>query len=97
MRNIVHLSKNAEKSLKKAPPPVQMKAALWQLIIETKGIREARLRKGFHDEPLSGKRQGERSVRLNLKWRAIYHTKIESEGTETIELVDVTEVTPHKY
>ena len=97
MRNVVYLSKNAEKGLKKAPPPVQMKAALWRQIVETQGLREARLRKGFHDEPLAGKRKGERSVRLNLKWRAIYHTRIASDGSETIELVDVTEVTPHKY
>ena len=49
--------------------------------------------KGFHDEPLKGKRQGQRSVRLNRAYRAIY---VEHETGE-VELIEVLEVNKHEY
>ncbi len=97
MRNVVYLSKKAEKGLRLAPPQVQQKAALWKKLVEAQGLRNSMLIKGFHDEPLKGERKGQRSVRLNLQWRAIYETRIDSLGQEKIELVEVLEVTPHKY
>ena len=54
------------------------------------GIMETRKVKGYHDEPLQGKRKGERSIRLNKQWRAIY---IEINGIIEDE---ITEVTPHE-
>jgi proteic killer suppression protein len=51
-----------------------------------------RKRPGFHDEPLKGDRLGQRSIRLNKTWRAIY----EVQGGEA-QFVSVEEVTPHKY
>lgn len=48
---------------------------------------------GFHDEPLKGQRQGQRSIRLNRAYRAIY---VERHGGE-IELVEVMEVNKHEY
>lgn len=65
-------------------------------MVESQGLKIARSSKGFHDEPLRGERKGQRSIRLNIQWRAIYETKIEY-GVEKIELVEVIEVTPHKY
>ncbi len=56
-----------------------------------------RKRKGYHDEPLKGDRLGQRSIRLNIQWRAIYETTIGTNKEPVIELVDVVEVTPHKY
>lgn len=97
MRNVVYLSKKAEKGLKQAPPQVQQKAALWKKLVETQGLRAAKLCKGFHDEPLKGDRKGQHSIRLNIQWRAIYETRISNDGNETIELVDIIEITPHKY
>ncbi|MBI2601717.1 MAG: hypothetical protein HYW48_01560 [Deltaproteobacteria bacterium] len=97
MRNVVHLSKKAEKGIRQAPPHVQQKTAFWRMLVETQGLRKAKLVKGFHDEPLKGTRKGQHSIRLNLQWRAIYETRIGTEGKETIELVDVVDVTPHKY
>jgi len=97
LRNIVYLSKKAEKGLRQAPPQVQQKAAFWKKLVETQGLRQAKWVKGFHDEILKGDRKGQHSIRLNIQWRAIYETRIESDGNETIELVDVIEVTPHKY
>lgn len=46
----------------------------------------------FHDEPLTGNRQGQRSIRLNRQWRAIYC--IHENGNIYIEIL---EVTPHDY
>lgn len=97
MRNVVYLSKKAEKGLRKAPIQVQQKTAFWKKLVEMKGLQQAKLVKGFHDEPLKGERKGQRSIRLNLLWRAIYETRIGTEGKERIELVDVVELTPHKY
>ena len=57
------------------------------------GLEETRKRPGWHDEPLLGERKGQRSIRLNKQWRAIYIIK--SNGT--IEFVEVTEVMPHEY
>jgi len=53
----------------------------------SRGIREMRKCKGFHDEPLKGKLQGQRSVRLNGAYRAIY---VEHETGE-VELIEVLE------
>ncbi len=97
MRNVVLLSKRAEKELKLAPPQVQQKTAFWKKLVETQGLRKTKLLKGFHDEPLKGKRKGQRSIRLNIQWRAIYETCIGNDGYETIELVDIVEITPHRY
>lgn len=57
------------------------------------GLEEARKCPGWHDEPLLGDRKGQRSIRLNRQWRAIYIIK--SNGT--IKFVEVAEVIPHEY
>lgn len=46
----------------------------------------------IHDEPLKGNRKGQRSIRLNRHYRAIYVIK-----KETIEFVEIQEVTKHEY
>jgi proteic killer suppression protein len=48
---------------------------------------------GFHDEPLKGKRRGQRSIRLSRQWRAIY--EIRTDGRT--QFISVEEVTPHAY
>ncbi len=55
------------------------------------GIHEVRKFKRYHDEPLKGNRVGQRSVRLNRAYRAIY-VELESE----IEIL-VIEVNKHEY
>lgn len=37
-----------------------------------RGLYEVRKIPGYHDEPLKGKRTGQRSIRLNRAYRAIY-------------------------
>ena len=48
---------------------------------------------GYHDEPLRGERQGQRSIRLSRAYRAIYIIKNDRE----IEFVSVEEVSKHEY
>lgn len=93
MDHVVELNKRAEKSLHKAPPQVQQKMAFWKAIVEMKGINLARQIKGFHDEPLYGSRTGERSIRLNIQWRAIYLSYHQADR----RIVRVVEIVPHKY
>ena len=61
--------------------------------MEEKGLNVVRRIPGFHDEPLKGDRQGQRSIRLSLHYRAIY-TALEN---GSVELVTVEEVTKHDY
>lgn len=65
----------------------------WIDAVEEDGLEATRRVPGFHDEPLKGDRQGQRSIRLSCQWRAIY--EIRPEGG--IQLVSVEEVTPHVY
>lgn len=53
-----------QKQLKKIPDYVVDKLMAWAVSVEMKGIREVRKIPGYHDEPLKGPRQGERSIRL---------------------------------
>ena len=82
-----------EKQLDRIPDPIARKFRLWVALVEESGIREVRKRKGFHDEPLKGRRQGQRSVRLNRSYRAIY---VEHESGQ-VELIEVLEVNKHEY
>jgi proteic killer suppression protein len=88
----VDLSK-VEKKLKKVPQEIIFRLMRWIRTIEEFGLSEARRVKGYHDEPLKGLRQGQRSVRLGIKWRAIYTQSVSGE----INIVIVEEVTPHDY
>ena len=85
--------KPVEKQLDRTPEVITRKFRLWVALVEESGIREVRKHKGFHDEPLKGKRQGQRSVRLNRAYRAIY---VEHE-TGDVELIEVFEVNKHEY
>jgi proteic killer suppression protein len=81
------------KSLNKLPKQVLSKLKQWILDVRNDGLRETRKRSGWHDEPLKGKRFGQRSVRLNRAYRAIY--KEERNGTITVAVVE--EVNKHDY
>lgn len=74
------------------PNHIQQKLRGWVELVEEEGLEEARKVKGFHDEPLKGKRLGQRSIRLNRAYRAIYVVI-----KEKIEFVSVEEVSKHEY
>lgn len=82
-----------EKQLDRIPAVIVSKFRIWVALIEESGIREVRKRKGFYDEPLKGKRQGQRSVRLNRAYRAIY---LERESGE-VNLIQILEAHKHEY
>lgn len=90
-KTAVFVSKVAEKQLKKIPKHIQESLRNWVLTVERLGLRETRKFPGFHDEPLKGDRKGQRSVRLNKAYRAIYIETIQ--GLEVL----IIEVNKHEY
>jgi proteic killer suppression protein len=81
------------KQLGKLPDFIQRKFYAWVTAVELAGIRAVRERPGFHDEPLKGDRHGQRSIRLNRAYRAIYVER----GNGDVELLEVIEVNKHEY
>lgn len=84
---------NVHKQLKKIPAYVVDKLVAWAKSVELKGLREVRKISSYHDEPLKGSRQGQRSIRLTKGYRAIYTEEIDG----TITLVVLEEVNKHEY
>jgi proteic killer suppression protein len=85
--------KTVDKQLTRIPELIVRKFRIWVALVEESGIREVRKFKGFHDEPLKGQRQGQRSVRLSIAYRAIYIER----DTGKLELIEVVEVNKHDY
>lgn len=81
------------KDLKKLPRHVLDKLLAWVQSVERDGVEMVRLRPGYHDEPLKGRRAGERSIRLSKAYRAIY--RLGHDGD--VELVEVIEAHKHRY
>ena len=88
----VHLSKQVKKDLTKVPQFILDKFEAWVEAIKEIGLKETRKIKGYHDEPLKGKRLGQRSVRLNKAYRAIYCVE-----HGIIKFIEVLEVNKHEY
>lgn len=90
----VEISKSAKKDIRKLPKIIVTKLQLWVFSIETIGLEATRIKggKGLHDEPLKGKRAGQRSIRLSRGYRAIYKIRKES-----VEFISVEEVNKHDY
>lgn len=64
----------------------------WVETVDEIGINEVRKIAGYHDEPLKGKRFGQRSIRLNHSYRAIYIIR-----NTNIEFIEIIEVNKHDY
>ncbi len=90
----IEFSKAAQKDVLKLPKPIVEKLRLWVYSVETIGLLETRLKggKGLHDEPLKGKRAGQRSVQLSRGYRAIY--EIRNYG---MEFISIEEINKHDY
>ena len=93
MIRTVVLSKLARRQLQKVPAHIVGKFMAWVDSVESNGLEEVRKTPGFHDEPLRGKRRGQRSIRLSRAYRAIY--EVQKDGS--IEFVSVEEVNKHDY
>ncbi len=89
----VKLTKTAQNGLASCPDYIASKFKYWVSLVETMGLVSVREIKGFHDEPLKGKRSGQRSIRLNKSYRAIY---VINRGGG-VEIVEVQEVNKHEY
>ena len=83
--------KNIAKKRKSIPVQVLKKYELWKDLVFRHGPEILKEFPGFHDEKLKGKREGQRSSRLNLQYRVIYVVN----GADI--MVYVLELTPHKY
>lgn len=90
-QDIVQFDKKAEKDIEKLPVHVRNKLRLWVETVNCDGINEVRKISGYHDEPLTGDRKGQRSIRLNKAYRAIY---IEEKNSVKIIVI---EVNKHDY
>jgi len=93
MINRVEITGRAQGQLRRAPRRITERLQRWVDAVETLGLEEIRKQPGYHDEALRGRRRGQRSIRLNRQWRAIY--EVQTDGRA--ELVSVEEVTPHAY
>lgn len=89
----IQITKQALKDLKRTPQYIQEKFRAWLVAVNKAGLEDTRKRPGWHDEPLIGDRKGQRSIRLNKQWRAIYIIKQNGQ----VEFIEVKEVTPHDY
>jgi len=89
----VFISKRRLKELKRSPFYIQEKFRGWVGDVNKIGLMEVRKHPGWHDEPLQGVRRGQRSIRLNKQWRAIYVIREDN----SIEFVEIIEVIPHEY
>lgn len=89
----IEISKRAEKDLEKVPDYIEVKLLAWIEAVENEGLEIVRKTPGYHDEPLKGDRMGQRSIRLNLNYRAIYELHTEKE----IRIVEIKEVHKHDY
>ena len=85
----VEFSRKAVKDYNKAPLAIQHKVRYWTIEVETHGIKIARLKPGWRDHQLIGKRKGQRSVYLNKAWRLIY-------AEESYEII-IIEIHKHNY
>lgn len=87
------LTKNAQKDLLKVPGFIKEKLLVWIDAVERLGMSQVRKIPGFHDEPLKGERRGQRSIRLNRAYRAIYIELLNNE----IHIISIIEVNKHAY
>lgn len=88
----VRLAKRAEKQLGRVPPHIREQLAYWIATVETAGLELARRIPGYRDEPLLGRRSGQRSIRLSRSYRAIYELR-----GDIARFVSVEEVSKHDY
>jgi proteic killer suppression protein len=55
----ITLTKQAQKGFAKAPQQVQNKLLKWMQDVEAKGLTVVSVQPAYHDEPLTGQRQGQ--------------------------------------
>ena len=89
----VIIKEKIKKELIKLPTHIVLKLYEWIEAVSHEGILVIRKSPGFHDEPLKGKRKGQRSIRLSKSYRAIYIIGKDN----TMEIAEIIEVNKHEY
>jgi proteic killer suppression protein len=89
----VKFSDKALKDLRKIPLSINLKLYSWIEMVGHDGLSQVRKIPGYHDEPLKGQRKGQRSIRLNIAYRAIYVIK----ESGVIDFIEIQEVNKHAY
>jgi len=89
----VTFSRFAQNQLNKLPRYIVSKLKTWVEAVREDGLEKVRKTPGYHDEPLKGKRFGQRSIRLSQSYRAIYMIC----SNDEIEFVSIEEVNKHDY
>ena len=89
----VILTQRAISDLARIPQNIQNKVLFWINLDDPYGLHSIRIIKSFHDEPLKGSRKGQRSIRLNRSYRAIYCVMAD----DAIDFVSIIEVNKHDY
>jgi proteic killer suppression protein len=84
----ITINPKAKKQLAKVPAYIVTKLQAWVDAVSHDSIFEVRKISGYHDEPLQGNRTGQRSIRLNKSYRAIY-TELDSGEIFFIEIIEV--------
>jgi len=93
----VLITKHAGKQLKKIPVYIVNSLLTWIDNVENIGLDATKKIPGYHDEPLKGRRKGQRSIRLSISYRMIYRIVERERKNKTVELASIEEVTKHKY
>jgi toxin HigB-1 len=93
MEDMIDISKKAQKDLRTIPKHIVKNFQRWALLVEDIGIVEVRKIKGYHCEPLSGNRAGQRSVRLSKSYRLFYTEEPDGE----INVIAILEINKHEY
>lgn len=93
MINTVVIAERAKKELRKVPDHIRRKFQSWVQGVEQFGLETMRKVPGYHDEPLRGDRQGQRSIRLSRAYRGIYSIRWDG----MVEFALVEEVNKHEY
>lgn len=89
----VQFGRKARKQLGSLPAHIVNKVETWVRAVELDGLESVRRLPGYHDEPLQGKRQGQRSIRLSRAYRAIYEMRRDG----AVEFVSIEEISKHDY
>ncbi len=84
-------SHDVHKAVLKVPREVLSNYEFWKNIVRFQGPQGLRGIRRLHDEALKGKRKGERSSRLSIKYRVIYEVE------DKTAIVSVLDLTAHDY
>ena len=89
----VEITRFAEKQISRLPRHIIENLTAWIDDVEDRGLEEVRKIPGYRDEPLSGYRAGQRSIRLNRSYRAIYVIS----RNKKVQFISIEEVSKHDY